>query len=1666
MAKDKKEEKKIEAKEGENNKVTKNSYSAEDIYVLEGLEPVRKRPGMYIGSTGVDGLHHLVWEVVDNSLTYETPVLIEDGGKIQLRKIGEVVDSAMDSNRSEVVAGKETQILRDGFEIKSLSFNPETLKLSWTPVSSLIRHRVNSEILEITLQNNRKVQITPYHSLFTLKGGEVAPIKGSELKEGSYVVVPKVFAEPENYITEIDLFEEFLKLDSKKTDSLYLYGVQQFLTDDLKVFAKDYCRKFGLRKTQSGRSWSNIFYDFKRFDYLPFNFARFLPEEYRVRFKECGLGNKRNDGYKLKSRLPIDKDLIELLGIYTAEGTTLYSEKTNRVVFSFGSHEEKFIGYTQALIERIFGYSAQPHYAHETATTLAIDSLVVSLIFKEVFETGRNSHKKLVPSLVFNVNHDLRERYLVAYLSGDGYPASEFQKHLFESTSPDEVSKTKFTAVSASSELADGLSYLLFSLGKTFSMGEVKQNRDREFRVNYRGCVRVSIIKKPLCSKRIDFYWNTDSSYLNRIPAREIFQQIFWQRPYSFSLNTLGGVTQEKVLALKEAGRATINQGAWRFMQSDLGVLKVREIKKIEYEHQWVYDFSVPSGENFVGGFSPIVIHNSIDEAMAGFAKNITIELLPGNKVSVVDDGRGIPVETHKQTKKSALETVMTTLHAGGKFGGESYKVSGGLHGVGVSVVNALSEWLKAEVCREGALYAQEYERGEPKGKVKKVGVCKQTGTKVTFSPDPKVFLTLDFNPKKIAEHLRQQTYLTKGVRVNFFDRREKAPQLHGFYFDGGLKSFVNHLIRNEKPLQEEIFYVTRDQEGMNVEVAFTFIDDMEVKELSFANNIYTPDGGMHLTGFRSALTRSLNAYARGENYLKEKDENLTSDDVREGLVVVVSVKLREPQFEGQTKARLGNPEARTAVEAVVNEALKEFLEKRPAEARRIIEKVLLAAKARKAAKAARDTVLRKGVLDGLTLPGKLSDCSSRKPEESELFLVEGDSAGGCFSGDTQVALADGRNLTFRELVEENRVGKVNFCYTIKKDGGVGVAKISNPRITKKNAKVIQVTLDNDEKIVCTPNHKFMLRDGSYKIANDLQPSDSLMPIYRKYSEVGGKITIDGYEMVFDQQRKYWIFTHLLADVYNLENRFYKESDGPYRHHQNFNKLNNNPTNIVRLTKEGHLKVHREMAHKTLHRPDVIEKMRLLHKTPEFREKIRKAMTEPAMRKLLSERAKKQWQNQEYKEFMAKSFLDFYKGNPEYQKVNRQLLNVAQKKYWANGENVKKQSERVKNYFEKNPEKKLELSLLAKRQWRSKDLLGLRAELTKKQWTPEFRKKRRGAYNKTYLAKALSMLHGIYLKTGKIDVAVYNQTRKQIRDKSLIKYETVAERFFSNDVEKLNEAIASYNHKTKTIVDLKNRVDVYDLEVEDTHNFALASGVFVHNSAKSGRDRRTQAILPLKGKILNVEKTRLDKMLSNQEIRSLVMAIGTAIAEEFDISKIRYHKVIIMTDADVDGAHIRTLLLTLFFRYFKEVISSGYLYIAQPPLYRLQSGKEVRYAYSDQEKEKIVAEIQKNKALKSSKKEAKGEKEEDGPATGEADTQVQGGGVKGVGIQRYKGLGEMNPEQLWETTMNPANRTLRQVEIDDAEEADRLFDVLMGDEVQPRRKFIELHALSVKNLDV
>lgn len=625
------------------------------------------------------------------------------------------------------------------------------------------------------------------------------------------------------------------------------------------------------------------------------------------------------------------------------------------------------------------------------------------------------------------------------------------------------------------------------------------------------------------------------------------------------------------------------------------------------------------------------VVDNGIDEAMAGHADTIEVRLLPEGKVSVSDNGRGIPVDTHKVTKKSALETVMTTLHAGGKFGDGGYKVSGGLHGVGVSVVNALSIWMRTEVKREGKLWVQEYKCGKAVSAVKAIGKATGTGTTQIFLPDASIFSVTEFDWDVVVEHLRQQAYLTKGIKINIFDDRDDRGNSYKYYFEGGIASYIKHLNKNNEAKQEKVFYVNKDKEGISVEVAFQYTTDFREIMYAFANNIYNPEGGSHLVGFKAALTRVLNKYARKNNFLKEKDQNLTSDDVREGLTAIVSVKLPDPQFEGQTKAKLGNVEVRPVVESIFGDALEIFLEENPRDAKEILSKCLLAAQARMAARSARETVLRKGALEGLTLPGKLSDCSSRDPKESEIYIVEGDSAGG--------------------------------------------------------------------------------------------------------------------------------------------------------------------------------------------------------------------------------------------------------------------------------------------------------------------------------------------------------------------------------------------------------------------------------------------------SAKQGRDRRFQAILPLRGKILNVERARLDKMLANNEIKSLIIALGTNIGEQFNIENLRYDRIIIMTDADVDGAHIRTLLLTLFYRHFPELVKTGHIYVAQPPLFRVQRGKEVEYVYNEAELEKIKKKygIEDVDLLVNPEAGAEDENEEQAETDEEEVKVVK---TAKINMQRYKGLGEMNPTQLWETTMNPETRLMKIVTVEEAAKADEVFEILMGAEVAPRKKFIQTHAKSVQNLDI
>mgnify|MGYP000019069866 CR=1 FL=1 len=874
------------------------------------------------------------------------------------------------------------------------------------------------------------------------------------------------------------------------------------------------------------------------------------------------------------------------------------------------------------------------------------------------------------------------------------------------------------------------------------------------------------------------------------------------------------------------------------------------------------------------------VVDNSIDEVLAGRCDHIIVTLHDDNVVSVADNGGGIPVGLNQDTGLPTLQVVMTKIGAGGKFGSDAYKVSGGLHGVGVSAVNALSEELSATVFRDGHEWRQMYRSGAPTTgveQIRKLEPGEHTGTLVSFKPDFSVMDFNEFSYATLVQRFREMAFVTRRVTLTLRDERIRPfPRETTFYFEGGIASFVRYLNRNREGLHP-VVYAERDVDfkpenkspyTIGVEVAFQYTDTANVTELAFANTINTPDGGTHLTGLRSAITSVINRYARKAGLLKEKDPNFSGSDTLEGITAVVSVKHPQPSFESQTKVKLINAETQGAVSQVVSDIFGEFLETNPREARKIVEKCMTSMRAREAARKARDLV-RSGpsLLESSTLPGKLADCS-QIGENAELYLVEGDSAGGCFSGDTLIALADGRHLSFIELLKEQAGGHQNYCYTIRNDGKIGLEKIVNVRMTKRNASVIRLILDNGETIVCTPDHRFMLRDGTYQSAESLTNAESLMPLYRKLSdtsEIG--TTNDGYEMVWNPQSETWLFTHTLADRYNR------------------------------------------------------------------------------------------------------------------------------------GRGV----EHTRAYFASHPEA------------------------------------RRNALARTYYHKTMAGLKTVELAHGFLDVDAYQAHQLQTRDKSLLRFDSFCHRYFEGDMSRVREAVSNYNHRVVKIERLDSPVDVYDLEVPYTHNFALASGVFVHNSAKQGRDRHFQAILPLRGKILNTERARMDKMLDNNEIKSLISALGTGISDDFDTSRLRYDRIIIMTDADVDGSHIRTLLLTFFFRHMQGLIQEGHLYIAQPPIFRIVHGKESEYIYG--EAGMTETEIL-NRALAPYKDPEK------------------------LKISRYKGLGEMNPEQLWETTMDPARRTLLQVTIDDAAEADRVFDMLMGSAVPPRRRFIQTHARSVRNLDV
>ncbi|TRZ93557.1 DNA topoisomerase (ATP-hydrolyzing) subunit B [bacterium] len=1188
------------------------------------------------------------------------------------------------------------------------------------------------------------------------------------------------------------------------------------------------------------------------------------------------------------------------------------------------------------------------------------------------------------------------------------------------------------------------------------------------------------------------------------------------------------------------------------------------------------------------------VVDNSVDESLAGQCDSIEIVVHHDNSISVTDNGRGIPVDMHKTEKKPAVEVALTTLHAGGKFDHRVYKVSGGLHGVGVSVVNALSDWLEVEVKRDGKIYHQRYERGKTVSKLTVIGKSNSTGTKVTFKPDRTIFSKIEFSYDTLSQRLRELAFLNKGLKIKIEDERSEKKAV--FEFAGGVVSFVEYLNKNKNPLHNKVVYFQKTQDDVMMEVALQYNDGYAETLFSFANNINTIEGGTHLSGFKSALTRAINQYAKVKNLLKG-DVAIAGEDVREGLTAVVSVKVPNPQFEGQTKTKLGNSEVEGLVASASLDSLAGYFEENPSVANKIIDKVIVASRAREAARKARELTRRKGALEGAGLPGKLADCSERDPALCELYIVEGDSAGGCWDGDTEVALIDGRNISFKDLVEENRQGRQNFCYTILDNGHIGIAPILNPRVTKENARVIKIVLDNGEELRCTPDHLFRLADGTYIPAAKLTTKYSLAPLYRKLSKKEGNCSLDGYEMVFDPKSQKWIYTNVLADIYNLQNKVYSAAEGGHRHHIDFDKFNNNPTNIKRLPYDQHMDFHYKHLGYTLHRPEVKVKAIERKRTAAYREKARCKTLEK--RELLSKNAKRQWVNVAYKEYMTGKFLDFYRSNAAYRQANAQLLNTAQKRYWAQEENRAQQASRVKQYFIKNPEAKKILAQMAQQEWSNPSLVAWRREKTKEQWDENFREKRKIAYNRVYLNSSLAFAKETLECYGSIDL--YDEARRSLhkRNTNLLKLNTLVGRFFGGDKGILMEAVRNYNHKINYIEKIKERVAVYDIEVPNTHNFALASGIFVHNSAKQGRDRRFQAILPIKGKILNVEKARMDKVLSNEEIRTIITALGTGVGEEFDVTKLRYHKLILMADADIDGSHIRTLLLTLLYRKMHKLVEDGYVYIAQPPLYKIKRGQREEYIQTEQQMNDLILDLgreghrlmrlkdktsftdnqfkellyqlvelekigknldkkgvdltkylylrhQKTKKMpiyrvkvdgkeyfvysdkelasltdKESKdiepdilelfeaqdieqivakieklgldintfsedvlgqKEASKSKEEKKPkplyrvlnenehkdlmSLKEILAYIKEVATKGMHIQRYKGLGEMNPQQLWETTMDPQKRTILQVILEDAVETDKMFTVLMGDQVEPRREFIENYAHQVKNLDV
>ena len=1112
------------------------------------------------------------------------------------------------------------------------------------------------------------------------------------------------------------------------------------------------------------------------------------------------------------------------------------------------------------------------------------------------------------------------------------------------------------------------------------------------------------------------------------------------------------------------------------------------------------------------------IIDNSTDEGVGGHATAVAVILRADGSVQVDDDGRGIPTDINAKSGLNGVELVLTRLHAGGKFGGSGYKTSGGLHGVGASAVNALSLRFDVTVKRDGKVHEISFQRGVPGAFdgpgpaarfhpesglriLRRMKRGEPSGTSIRYWADARYFETsARLDADSVRAKLRNTAFLVPGVAYTLRDETAPEPVTETFHFPHGLTDMVEFLTpAGDKPVSG-ILLVTgegtykenaADANGVmqsnverraEVEIAFRWGTGYDRTVESFTNTIRNVHGGTHRKGFERALVRAMSeAIRNARGLLKPKEEVPVLDDLLEGMTAVIHVRVPEPQFTSQTKDELSTAGITRVLQGLVEAHLKEWVDGRrtKAEARTVLQKIVDAARVRLTQKQQKDAARRKTALEGASMPPKLVDCRTTGVAQSELFIVEGDSALGCFTGDTMVALASGEARSFADLAADWRQGITHFGYSTNKAGRVVIAPLLEPRLTKQNAALVRVTLDTGAVLRCTPDHLFRLRDGSYRRADRLAPGDSLMPLYRSVSEKASGDKLNGYEKIWMNDREEWVYTHYLADAFNLRHGHDDAARGKVRHHVDCDKRNNDPRNLRRMTWAAHAALHAAMMDDNRHL--IAEGFRswLAAGGSEFKSAMLSAQwQDPQFRAACLERLADLNADAGFRARIEQGFRDWYAGLDAAGKdAYSERMRAYQAEYWKFPEHRAAAAERVRAFFA-DPARRAEWSERSKEQWKDPDLLEWRAARSREQFAdPAERQRRRDAvmgwhaqhpeFGKQHadfmrqrlrrdpsLVAKLHVGRDAYFRTvPRADrVAKQNDGRRRAAVKRLsaflalpddqlagayeadrlagprtgLRWDRLVEAY-GGDLARLREAAALVNHTVASVEPLSETADVYDLTVDGYHNFALDAGVFVHNSARMARSSEFQALLPIRGKILNVQKASLQQVLENVECSSIVQVLGAGSGRTFDLSALRYGRILIMADADVDGSHIRTLLITLFAKYMRPAIEAGRLFAAMPPLHKVVTkgrNSETIFTYTQQEMESTVTRLEK------------------------------AGKTVVKPIPRFKGLGEMDADELWDTTMNPAARTVRRITLDDVQRAEEVLELLMGERVEPRKNWL------------